>query len=105
MTHLLRYKNEQIKYKSIDANRSFNSNLLEESKKEKKHYKELFGSSKTEKGTLPSFSSQSTFNPVSNRNKYPKFKVAKPEFYQDTNNQSSDKENYEGKTLPLFSSK
>ena len=67
LTNVIKEKNKRIDFKSILANRTYNSNYMETSKKEKKLWKEIFVTEKIKLKTLPQFSSERIFHPDEKR--------------------------------------
>ena len=110
-TNLLQEKNKRMKYKSILANRSFNSNYEETNIKGIKLHKKILGKKKIEQNTLPHFSSKKQFDPDKRiMPEYPrmKSKISAEEYYlmwANDERKPGDKPHYTGVTRPLLGSK
>ena len=107
-TKEIKKKNEAMNFKSIHANRTFNSSFMSESKKEKKLYNYLFVGKKLKKETMPEFSSQGNFDPNEKRkNKKSSYKPPKitADMYYQKYRKPGEVPHYDGKTMPLLGTK
>ena len=110
-TKVIRKENEKVNLKSISANRTYNENYMETGRKEKKFYKELFGTKKVKVKTLPQFSSETTFHPNEKRRqeeRKARLNFKEPQISANAYYQKYRKEgevpHYTGVTLPLLGS-